>query len=77
MAVIFLGLLAAPKELEMKTKDQEQLDKMLRIKAEKERPGNTIPDCFEYEGKVLDTSTVIDWLCKRYERQVAQSGSTK
>jgi len=61
----------------MKTKDQEQLDKMLRIKAEKERPGNTIPDCFEYEGKVLDTSTVIDWLCKRYERQVAQSGSTK
>jgi len=61
----------------MKTKDQEKLDKMLLIKAEKERPGNTIPDCFEYEGRLLDTSTIIDGLCKLYARQVAQSGSTK
>ncbi len=58
----------------MKTKAQKNLDEMLRIKAEKKRPGNTMPDCFEYEGKVLDTRTVIDWLCKHYERQVAQSG---
>ncbi len=61
----------------MKPKDQEKLDEMLLIKAEKERPGNTMPDCFEYEGKLLETSKVIDWFCKHYERQVAQSGSTK
>ncbi len=61
----------------MTTKAQESLDEMLRIKAEKERPGNTMPDCFEYEGKLLDTSKVIDWFCKHYERQVAQSGGAK
>ncbi len=50
---------------------------MLLIKAEKERPGNTMPDCFEYEGKLLDTSKVIDWFCKHFEKQVAQSGDAK
>jgi hypothetical protein len=51
---------------------------MLRIKAEKERPGNTMPRCFEYEGRVLDTSTIIDGLCKHFEQQVAQeSGGVK
>ncbi len=58
----------------MKPKDQEKLDEMLLIKAEKERPGNTIPDCFEYEGRVLDTNAVIEWMCKHFEQQVAQSG---
>ncbi len=61
----------------MKTKTQKNLDEMLLIKAEKERPGNTMPDCFEYEGKLLETSKVIEWLCKHYEGKVAQSGSTK
>ncbi len=61
----------------MKTKAQKYLDEMLLIKAEKERPGNTMPDCFEYEGKLLDTSKVIEGLCKLYQRQVAQSGGAK
>ncbi len=61
----------------MKTKIQKNLDEMLLIKAEKERPVNTIPDCFEYEGKLLDTHTVIEYMCKHFEQQVAQSGSTK
>ncbi len=61
----------------MKTKTQKNRDEMLLIKAEKERPGNTIPDCFEYEGKLLDTSKVIDWFCKHYEGEVVQSGDVK
>ncbi|MCZ6762380.1 MAG: hypothetical protein O7C03_05190 [Gammaproteobacteria bacterium] len=61
----------------MKPKDQEKLDEMLLIKAEKERPGNTMPDCFEYEGKLLETSKVIEWFCKHYEGKVAQSGDVK
>ncbi len=61
----------------MKTKDQEQLDEILQLKAEKERPGNTMPDCFEYEGKLLETSKVIEWFCKHYEGKVAQSGDVK
>ncbi len=61
----------------MKTKAQKNLDEMLRIKAEKERPGNTMPDCFEYEGKLLETSKVIEWFCKHYEGKVAQSGDVK
>ena len=61
----------------MKTKTQKNLDEMLLIKAEKERPGNTMPDCFEYEGKLLETSKVIDWFCKHYERKLAQSGGAK
>ncbi len=61
----------------MKTKAQKSLDDMLLIKAEKKRPGNTIPDTFEYEGRVLDTSTVIHWFCKHFEKQVAQSGGAK
>ncbi len=58
----------------MKTEAQKSLDEMLLIKAEKERPGNTIPDCFEYEGTLLDTSKAIDWFCKHFEKKVAQSG---
>ena len=58
----------------MKTKAQKSLDEMLLIKAEKERPGNTIPDTFDYEGRLLDTATLIDELCKHFERQAAQSG---
>ncbi len=54
----------------MKTKAQKNLDEMLLIKAEKERPGNTMPDCFEYEGNLLETSKVIDWFCKHFEQQV-------
>ncbi len=61
----------------MKTKAQKNLDEMLLIKAEKKRPGNTMPDVFEYEGKLLDTSKVIDWFCKHFEQQVAQSGGAK
>ncbi len=61
----------------MTTKAQKSLDEMLLIKAEKERPGNTMPDCFEYEGKLLETSKVIEWFCKHYEGKVAQSGDVK
>ena len=61
----------------MKTKAQKNLDEMLLIKAEKERPGNTIPFCFEFEGTLLDTSMAIDWFIKHFEKKVAQSGSTK
>ncbi len=62
----------------MKTKAQKNLAGMLRIKAEKEGPGNTMPRCFEYEGRVLDTSTVIEWMCKYFEQQVNQeSGGVK
>ncbi len=61
----------------MTTKAQKSLDEMLLVKDEKERPGNTMPDCFEYEGRLLDTSTVIDELCKYFGQQVAQSGGAK
>ncbi len=61
----------------MKTKAQKNLDEMLLIKAEKERPGNTIPDTFDYEGRLLDTATLIDELCKHFEQQAAQSGGVK
>ncbi len=62
----------------MKTEAQKNLAGMLRIKAEKERPGNTMPRCFEYEGRVLDTSAVIEWMCNYFEQQVAQeSGGVK
>ncbi len=62
----------------MKTKAQKNLAGMLRIKAEKKRSGNTMPRCFEYEGRVLDTSTIIDGLCKHFEQQVDQeSGGVK
>jgi len=36
-----------------------------------------MPDCFEYEGKLLETSKVIEWFCKHYEGKVAQSGDVK
>ncbi len=55
----------------MKTKTQKNLDEMLLIKAEKERPGNTMPDTFEYEGKLYDTSKAVDALCKIFERKAA------
>jgi len=45
--------------------------------AEKERPGNTIPDTFDYEGRLLDTATLIDELCMHFEKQIAQSGGAK
>ncbi len=61
----------------MKTKAQKKLDEMLLIKAEKERPGNTMPECFEYQGRLLDTSTIIDALCELYGRKAAQSGGAK
>ena len=61
----------------MTTKAQKSLDEMVLVKAEKERPGNTLPDCFEYEGKLLDTSKAIDWLCKHFEKEIAQSGGAK
>ncbi len=50
----------------MKTKAQKNLDEMLEIKAEKKRPGNTMPRCFDYEGRLLDTSTLIDEVCKHF-----------
>ena len=58
-------------------KVQKNLDEMLLIRTEKDRPGNTIPDCIEYEGKLLDTSKLIDGLCIIFERQIAQSGGVK
>ncbi len=61
----------------MKINYREELNEMLLIKAEKERPGNTMPRCFEYERRVLDTSTIIDGLCKYFEKQVSQSGGAK
>ncbi len=61
----------------MKTQAQKNLDEMLEIKVEKERPGNTIPDTFDYEGRLLDTATLIDELCKHFEKQIAQSGGAK
>ncbi len=61
----------------MKTKAQKNLDEMLRIKAEKERPGNTMPDVFEYEGKLYNTKKALDAMCMIYERKLAQSGGAK
>ena len=61
----------------MKAKDQEKLDEMLLIKAEKERPGNTMPHVFKYEGKLYDTKKALDAMCMIYERKLAQSGGAK
>ncbi len=58
----------------MKTKDQENLDGVLQLKAEKKRRGSDIPDFFEYQGKLFDTNKTLDALCNIYERKVAQSG---
>ncbi len=60
----------------MKTKAQKNLAEMLRIKAKKD--SGSLAPCFRYEGRVLDTSTVITELCKYFEQQVAQeSGGVK
>jgi len=61
----------------MKINYQEELDEMLLVKAEKERPGNTMPDTFEYEGKLYDTSKAVDALCKIFERKLVQSGGAQ
>ncbi len=63
--------------MSQETNAQQNLDEMLQLKAEKERPGSAMPDCFVYEGRLLDTSTVIAGLCKLYKRDVAQSGGAK
>ncbi len=53
----------------MKTKAQKNLDEMLRIKAEKERPGNTMPDVIEYEGKLYDTKKLLAAICEIFDRR--------
>ncbi len=61
----------------MKTEAQKNLAEMLLIKAEKD----SLAPCFRYEGRVLDTNTIINELCKYYEqevaKEVAQSGGEK
>ena len=60
----------------MKTQAQKNLDEMLRIKAEKERPGNTMPAYFEYEGKMYDTKKSLAAICEIFDRRAktAQPG---
>ena len=36
--------------------------------------GDAIPECFEFEGKLLDTGKVIEKLMEFCERDLAQSG---
>ena len=60
----------------MKTKAQKNLDEMLLVKAEKERPGNTMPDVIEYEGKLYDTKKLLAAICEIFDRRAktAQPG---
>ena len=53
----------------MKTQAQNNLDEILLIKAEKERPGNKMPDTFEYRGKTLDTKKALAAICEILDRR--------
>ena len=53
----------------MKTKAQKNLDEILLIKAEKERPGNTMPDTFEYRGKKYDLQKLLAAICEVLDRR--------
>ncbi len=59
----------------MKPTYQERLDEMLLVKAEKKRPGNTLPDSFDFEGKLLNTSKALDAICMILERRAAGGAS--
>ena len=63
----------------MKTKAQKNLDEMLLVKAEKERPGNTMPDVIEYEGKLYDTKKLLAAICEIFDRRAKapQQGGAK
>ena len=53
----------------MKTQAQKNLDEMLRIKVEKKRPGNTMPDTFEYRGKKYDLQKLLAAICEILDRR--------
>ncbi len=63
----------------MKTKTQKNLDEMLRIKAEKERPGNIMPETFEYRGKTFDVKKLLAAICEVLDARAktAQPGGAK
>ncbi len=46
------------------------IDTVLAVKRERLREGNTVPDTFEYEGRVLDTDKAVEKLIEIFLRDI-------
>ena len=46
------------------------IDTVLAVKRERLREGNTVPDTFEYEGRVLDTDKAVEKLIEIFSRDI-------
>ena len=46
------------------------IDALLAVKRERLREGNTVPDTFEYEGRVLDTDKAVERLIEIFLRDI-------
>jgi hypothetical protein len=46
------------------------IDTLLTVKRERLREGNTVPDTFEYEGRVLDTDKAVERLIEIFSRDI-------
>jgi len=47
-----------------------KIDDVLAVKRERLREGNTVPDTFEYEGRVLDTDKAVEKLIEIFSRDI-------